>query len=98
MADLDGRARVLRIATGRAGAHATIAVRDTGSGFSPADAERLFEAFYTTKADGIGIGLAISRSIAEAHGGTLKAEANPAGGASFHLSLPASEGPWLRGA
>lgn len=91
MIDVDGRARVLRIATGRSGTRATIDVRDTGAGFSPADAERLFEAFYTTKADGIGVGLAISRSIAEAHGGTLKAEANPAGGATFHVSLPASE-------
>lgn len=95
MTEIHDRARVLRIATGRAGNKVTMAVRDSGAGFSPADAERLFEAFYTTKADGIGVGLAISRSIAEAHGGTLRAEANAAGGASFHFSLPAWDGAGL---
>ena len=95
MTDVHDRARVLRIATGRAGTCVTMAVRDSGIGFSPADAKRLFEAFYTTKADGIGVGLAISLSIAEAHGGTLLAEINPAGGASFHFSLPVWDGAGL---
>jgi signal transduction histidine kinase/membrane protein implicated in regulation of membrane protease activity len=90
MADVRDRARVLRITTARAGRGATITARDTGTGFRSEDAERLFEAFYTTKADGIGVGLAISRSIAEAHGGTLRAEANPSGGATFRLTLPAN--------
>jgi signal transduction histidine kinase len=90
MGDVHDRARVLRIVTEPLPRGATIAVRDTGAGFNPEDAERLFEAFYTTKADGIGIGLAISRSIAEAHGGTLRAEANGSHGATFRFSLPHS--------
>ncbi|MCS3472079.1 signal transduction histidine kinase [Pseudomonas sp. JUb42] len=64
------------------------AVCDTGIGLDTESAERLFEAFYTTKAEGMGIGLAVSRSIIEAHGGRIWASANPGGGAIFHFTLP----------
>jgi C4-dicarboxylate-specific signal transduction histidine kinase len=65
-----------------------IAVRDSGSGLDPQSLDRLFEAFYTTKPDGLGMGLAISRSIIEAHGGRLWATANAPRGAVFQFTLP----------
>ena len=67
-----------------------VAVRDTGPGLDPRSEARLFEAFYTTKPTGMGMGLAICRSIAEAHGGQLWASANEPRGAVFQLKLPAS--------
>jgi C4-dicarboxylate-specific signal transduction histidine kinase len=71
---------------------ATITVRDTGIGLRLGEMDRLFEAFYTTKPEGMGMGLAISRSIIEAHGGRLWAEPNPEAGATFLFSLPAAGG------
>lgn len=65
-----------------------VEVRDTGPGLNPANLDRLFQPFYTTKPDGIGMGLAISRSIAEAHGGRLSATPNEPRGAVFRLTLP----------
>jgi PAS domain S-box-containing protein len=65
-----------------------IGVRDSGTGFDPDSADRLFVPFYTTKAGGLGMGLPISRSIVEAHGGSLWAASNPSGGAVFLFSLP----------
>jgi nitrogen-specific signal transduction histidine kinase/integral membrane sensor domain MASE1 len=91
MEDVRERPRVLRIASGRDEHGAVIIVCDTGTGFHASDLERLFEPFYTTKADGIGIGLAISRSIVDSHGGMMWAEANPTGGATFRFSLPAHD-------
>ena len=67
-----------------------IVVRDTGPGFSAVAAEQLFEPFYTTKAEGMGIGLALSRSIVDAHGGRLWADASGPG-AVFRLTLPIAE-------
>ena len=69
---------------------AWLSVHDTGTGFKPGEMERLFETFYTTKAHGMGMGLAISRSIIEAHGGRLWAETNQGPGATFLFSLPAA--------
>jgi len=66
-----------------------VSVQDAGTGFKPEQMNRLFEAFYTTKPQGMGMGLAISRSIIEAHGGRLWAEANQGPGATFLFSLPA---------
>jgi C4-dicarboxylate-specific signal transduction histidine kinase len=66
-----------------------VEVRDTGPGLGPENLDRLFQSFYTTKPDGIGMGLAISRSIAEAHGGRLSAAPNQPRGAVFRLMLPA---------
>jgi hypothetical protein len=74
--ELDGRPAVM------------IAVRDLGHGFKPADADRLFDAFYTSKAHGMGMGLRISRSIVERHGGRLWATVNEQGGATFICVLP----------
>ena len=67
-------------------------IRDEGSGL-PADIEPLFQPFYSTKSQGLGMGLAICRSIAAAHGGRLWAEPNPGGGAIFHLVLPITPEP-----
>ena len=64
-----------------------IGVRDSGTGFDPGSAYRLFAPFYTTKAGGLGMGLSISRSIVEAHGGSLWTAPNPSGGAVFLFSL-----------
>ena len=70
-----------------------VAVQDSGIGFKLDDAERIFGAFYTTKPDGMGMGLSICRSIIEAHGGLIWAKPNPDGpGATFSFSLPAGHG------
>jgi C4-dicarboxylate-specific signal transduction histidine kinase len=86
--------RVLRVsAAPGAAAEVVIAVCDTGPGFEPQHFERLFEAFYTTKAHGLGLGLAISRRIIEAHGGRLWATANVPQGAVVQFTVPiGSEG------
>jgi signal transduction histidine kinase len=65
-----------------------IGVRDSGPGLDPAALEHLFDAFFTTKPQGLGIGLAISRSIVEAHGGRLWATANAPQGAVIQFALP----------
>jgi len=67
-----------------------VSVQDAGTGFQPEEMKRLFEAFYTTKPQGMGMGLAISRSIIEAHGGRLWAEPNHGPGATFFFSLPSA--------
>jgi len=70
-------------------------VRDSGPGVAPDRAEKLFEAFYTTKAEGLGMGLSISRSIIEAHGGRLWATANEPHGAVFQFSLPVDDNSYV---
>ena len=65
-------------------------MQDRGIGLHDGQADRLFEAFYTTKPHGMGLGLAISRSIIEAHGGRLWAESNQGPGATFSFRLPAA--------
>jgi signal transduction histidine kinase len=67
-----------------------LSVQDAGTGFKLDEMDRLFQAFYTTKPQGMGMGLAISRSIIEAHGGRLWAETNQGLGATFLFSLPAA--------
>ena len=68
-----------------------VEVRDLGIGLDQDRAERVFDAFYTTKPEGLGIGLSISRSIVEAHGGRLRAAPNQPHGAVFGFSLPVAE-------
>jgi PAS domain S-box-containing protein len=89
MRTVDGRPRELLIKTERDdGDCVRLSVKDAGIGFEPQAADRLFEAFYTTKNDGMGIGLSISRSIIEAHQGRLWATANDGPGATFSFSIP----------
>jgi C4-dicarboxylate-specific signal transduction histidine kinase len=68
-----------------------VSVRDTGKGIGEESLQHLFEPFYTTKESGLGLGLSISRSIIEAHGGRLSALRNPDRGATFCFTLPAAE-------
>ena len=68
-----------------------VAVRDSGPGIDVDHVERVFEAFYTTKSGGVGMGLSICRSIIDAHGGRLWAEANDPRGAVFQFTLPSAE-------
>jgi C4-dicarboxylate-specific signal transduction histidine kinase len=89
MADVNDRPRHLLVKTdGREDDHARLIVTDSGRGFEPRDAERLFDPFHTTKDDGMGIGLSVSRSIIESHGGRLWAEPNEGPGATFSFSIP----------
>ena len=87
------RSRVLRIRTAppKSGV-VRVEIQDTGTGIDPAQAKRLFEPFFTTKPHGLGLGLAISRSIIEAHGGQLRAKANRGPGMSFQFTLPIENG------
>ena len=87
------RPRVLRIRTSTCeSAEILVALRDSGIGLNPEQMERLFEAFYTTKAEGMGMGLSISRSIVERHGGRLWATPNDGYGATFQFTLPFEQG------
>jgi signal transduction histidine kinase len=67
-----------------------ISIRDSGPGIRPENLDRLFDPFYTTKSAGMGMGLAICRSIVEGHGGRIWATANVPQGAAFHFTLPAT--------
>src|SRR5258705_1686801 len=86
--------RELQITSGKNnGGAVVVAVRDTGQGLEPKDTERIFNPFFTTKAGGMGLGLSISRTIIEAHGGTLWAIPNENKGATIQFTLPPSS--WL---
>ncbi len=80
--------RRLQIRTVHADGKAQVSVSDTGIGIAEDMLDRIFEGFYTTKPQGLGVGLEVCRSIMEAHGGAIWAEANPQGGAIFRFSLP----------
>jgi PAS domain S-box-containing protein len=99
MSTVNGRVRQLTVVSRCDSASTVIVeVRDTGGGFDATRTEQVFEAFYTTKPDGIGIGLSISRSIVEAHGGRLWASRNEPHGAVFLLTLPVAEAAGAPGA
>ncbi len=88
MSTVEDRPRDLVIATTSDGADVHVSVRDSGIGFDAGDPDRLFDAFYTTKSSGMGIGLSVSRSIMERHGGRLLATRNRGPGATFSFSIP----------
>jgi PAS domain S-box-containing protein len=88
MGAVDTGARELLISTEREQTGVLVAVRDSGPGIDPTHLERMFEAFYTTKSGGTGMGLSICRSIIDAHGGRLWAGANQPHGAVFWFTLP----------
>ena len=92
MRAVSDRVRVLRIRTEeQPSGSIVVLVQDSGVGVDPKHSSRMFEAFYTTKAQGIGMGLTISRSIVEAHGGQLWAVANDGPGSTFCFTLPVDE-------
>ena len=66
-----------------------VSVKDQGPGFADGDLSKLFDSFFSTKKNGMGLGLSIARSIVEAHNGTIRAERGPSGGAVFLVGLPA---------
>jgi PAS domain S-box-containing protein len=82
----------LTIRSGRENGEAVISVSDTGVGLPPERAHQIFDPFFTTKPEGTGLGLTISRSIVESHGGRLWATANPERGTTFYFSLPTDAG------
>lgn len=89
MQGVSDRPRHMRVGTGLdEDGYVRLAVRDNGIGFAPQDAERIFHAFYTTKNTGMGIGLSVSRSIIDGHGGRLRARINDGPGATFSFAVP----------
>jgi PAS domain S-box-containing protein len=89
MTDIDDRPRDLVVSTTRDEVdRIRVAIRDAGVGFDPETADRLFEAFYTTKTSGMGIGLSVSRSIIERHHGRMWGARNDGPGATFSFSIP----------
>jgi C4-dicarboxylate-specific signal transduction histidine kinase len=85
---INDRPKILRIRTEESSGNIVVLIQDSGPGLDPDHLSRIFEAFYTTKVEGIGMGLTISRSIIEAHGGRLWAVANDGPGSTFYFALP----------
>jgi len=84
----DERVMTINSATTETGNRVYVSVADSGEGIPADKIGRIFDTFYTSKLDGMGLGLALSRSIAENHGGSLRAESSDANGATFYLELP----------
>ncbi|MCP3444354.1 sensor histidine kinase [Bradyrhizobium sp. CCGUVB14] len=88
ISDADMKKREVNVSTARAGNQAEIRIADTGPGIATGDLTNVFNPFFTTKPEGMGMGLAIAKTIVEAHHGTMAAETLPAGGALFTVRLP----------
>jgi PAS domain S-box-containing protein len=90
MRSIDDRTRLLRVKSEAVGSGGVaISVQDNGPGIDPKNIDRIFDPFFSTKSDGMGLGLAICRSLIEAHGGTLSVSPSVSQGAVFHINLPA---------
>jgi Signal transduction histidine kinase regulating C4-dicarboxylate transport system len=96
MNDVDSQRRILTLQTASADdGRVIVSVRDSGHGLSMDALPRIFESFYSTKAEGMGLGLSVARSIVEEHRGRIWAESNSDGGATIHFALPS--GDWRKG-
>lgn len=95
MKGVDDRERRLVVRTRRDNGHVQLSVEDTGTGFDAQSGKRLFDAFYTTKTSGMGIGLCVSRTIIESHQGQIWAASNGGTGATFSFSVPERSRPAL---
>ena len=84
----DVKRRIMVVAQRTDAAMLEVSVHDSGRGIAPADISKLFDSFFTSKPHGLGMGLSISRTIIQAHGGRIRAENNPDGGATFSFTLP----------
>jgi PAS domain S-box-containing protein len=93
MISIEDRPRQMVLRTELEGEHVRFLVQDSGVGFTPEVAGQMFESFYTTKSDGMGVGLSVSRSIIEANHGRLWATANDGPGATFAFSIPCEQRP-----
>jgi signal transduction histidine kinase len=91
MSSVEAGPRELVISTEETQAHVFVKLCDSGPGIDPESLDRVFEAFYTTKPGGVGMGLSICRSIIDAHGGRLWADANKPRGAVFQFTVPNAE-------
>ncbi len=91
MADVEPKGRKLFVRTSASPEGVRVTVADRGRGIPSESLPRIFNPFYTTRPEGMGLGLTVCRTIIEAHRGRLWAENNPAGGASFHFMLRAAE-------
>lgn len=93
MSGIDELRRQIVVRTDRDADRVRLTVQDTGKGLEPRSQDRIFDAFFTTKKAGMGVGLAVSRSIIESHQGRLWAESNQGPGATFAFSIPTSREP-----
>jgi len=91
MADAEPKVRKLFVRTSASTEGVRVTVADRGRGIAPEILPRIFDSFYSTRPEGMGLGLTVCHAIIAAHHGRLWAENNPEGGASFHFTLPAVE-------